>query len=125
MKREKYEVLGPLTMGEPPTALEAKAYLDHRVSQEENRIQLTEILCLLLRNALLCKQKLGSDSPFQLQAREGRIPLRLLGEERQEEEIPFWRELPSAFARLGCQGGGGRRCGRCGTVRKSPHLGSS
>ena len=66
MKIEKYEVLGPLTVDEPPTAMEARAYLDHHVSQEENRIQLTEILCPLLRSALLWKQRFGSDSPFQL-----------------------------------------------------------
>lgn len=115
MKAEEYEALGPLTVGEPPTAVEARAYLDHRVSQEENRIQLTEILCRLLRSTLLCKQRFGSDSPFPLQAREGRLPLWLLGEGRQEEEIPFWHELPSAFPRLGCQGAAGRRCGTCGT----------
>ena len=33
------------------------------------------------------------------------MPFRLSGEERQEEEIPFWRDLPSLFPELCYQGG--------------------
>ena len=65
--------------------MEARVYLDHHVSQEEHRIQLTKIVCTLLRSTLLCKQWFGSDSFLPVASQGGRDASQLSGEEGEEE----------------------------------------
>lgn len=94
----------PLLVDEPPLSMEARVYLDHHVSQEEHRIQLTKIVCTLLRSTLLCKQWFGSDSFLPVASQGGRDASQLSGEEGEGEGMfPFWHGLPSVFLALGCQ----------------------
>ena len=95
----------PLLVDEPPLSVEIRVYLDHHVSQEEHRIQLTKIVGTLLRSILLCKQWFGSDSFLPVASQGGRDASQLSGEEGEGEEgmFPFWHDLPSVFPALGCQ----------------------
>lgn len=78
----------PLLVDEPPLSMEARVYLDHHVSQEEHRIQLTSILALL-RSTLLCKQWFGSDSFLPVASQGGRMPLSCQEEGEGEGMFPI------------------------------------
>lgn len=106
MKTENMKCWELLLVVEPPMSMEARAYLDHHVSQEEDRIQLTKIVCTLLRSALLCKQWFGSHYSLSAASQGGRDASQLSGEEGKGEGMfPFWNHLPSVFPELGCQEG--------------------
>lgn len=56
---------------------EARAYMDHRVSQEKGRIQLTKTLCALLRSSLY-NQWFGGDSRFSAASQRGQDASRVV-----------------------------------------------
>lgn len=72
VETEDYEALGAITNNDPPMNTEAGAYLDHRVSQEEDTIQSIKIVCSSSEVHCCARSGLAVILLFQLQAIEGR-----------------------------------------------------